>query len=127
MASHAQRLKRIYGPHHLHLSPAVAANGSPLGSAHSRDVFLRIFEQVRRKYCFEVVGYLVMPEHFHFLIGKPEIGTPSTLLQVSKQSVAPASAAASPRKPESFQLGGYGKKEAALVRDSQRLLLARND
>ena len=31
---------------------------------------------------FEVVGYVVMPEHFHVLIGEPEIGRPSTVLQV---------------------------------------------
>ncbi len=29
-----------------------------------------------------------MPEHFHVLIGKPEIGTPSTVLQVLKQKAA---------------------------------------
>lgn len=32
-----------------------------------------------------VVGYLVMPEHFHLLIGEPEQGTPSTVMQVLKQ------------------------------------------
>jgi len=37
-------------------------------------VFLRIFEQVRRKYKFEVVGHVVMREHFHILIGEPEKG-----------------------------------------------------
>ena len=53
-------------------SPAVVTDdGSYFGTKHARDAFLRIFEQVRRKYKFEVVGYVVMPEHFHILIGEP--------------------------------------------------------
>ena len=82
------RLKRIYGHHDLHFVTCRCYRRQPLlGSGRSRDVFLRIFEQVRRKYRFEVVGYVVMPEHFHVLIGEPEIGTPSTAMQVLKQRV----------------------------------------
>jgi putative transposase len=47
-----------------------------------------MLEQVRRKYRFEVVGCVVMPERFHMLVGEPEKGTPSTVLQVLKQRVA---------------------------------------
>jgi len=83
------RLKRIYGHHDLHfITCSCYKREQLLGSGRSRDVFLRIFEQVRRKYRFEVVGYVVMPEHFHVLIGEPEIGTPSTVMQVLKQRVA---------------------------------------
>jgi REP-associated tyrosine transposase len=83
------RLKRIYGHHDLHFITCSCYKREPLlGSEHSRDAFLRIFEQVRRKYQFEVVGYVVMPEHFHALIGEPEIGTPSTVMQVLKQKAA---------------------------------------
>jgi REP element-mobilizing transposase RayT len=32
---------------------------------------LKIFEEVRQKYEFQVVGYVVMPEHIHLLIGEP--------------------------------------------------------
>ena len=35
-----------------------------------------------------VVGYVVMPEHFHMLIGEPKVGTPSLAMQVLKQRVA---------------------------------------
>jgi REP element-mobilizing transposase RayT len=41
-------------------------------------------------YCFVVVGYLVMPEHIHLLISEPEVGTPSTVMQVLKQRTAHA-------------------------------------
>src|SRR5437764_14392346 len=69
--------------HHLQLLSSATAAGH-----QAREVFLRIFEQVRRKYQFEVVGYVVMPEHFHILIAEPEKGNPSTVVQVLKQSVA---------------------------------------
>jgi putative transposase len=42
-----------------------------LGSARRRDVFVDLLEQVRRCYQFPVVGYVVMPDHFHLLIGDP--------------------------------------------------------
>jgi REP element-mobilizing transposase RayT len=83
------RLKRIYGFHDLHFITCSCYRRLPLlGTRHARDVFLRIFEQVRRKYKFEVVGFVVMPEHFHTLIGEPEKGNPSTVLQSLKQTVA---------------------------------------
>jgi putative transposase len=61
-----------------------------LGTARSRDRFLSIFEQTRLRYRFVVVGYVVMPEHIHLLITEPEVGTPSTVMQVLKQRTAHA-------------------------------------
>jgi putative transposase len=58
------------------------------GKARRRDLFLAIFEQVRRSYGFIVVGYVVMPEHIHLLISEPERGDISTVVQVLKQRVA---------------------------------------
>ena len=83
------RLKRIYGFRDLHFITCSCYRRQPLlGAKHTRDVFLRIFEQVRRKYKFEVVDYVVMPEHFHILIGEPEKENPSSVLQTLKQTVA---------------------------------------
>jgi len=47
-------------------------------------------EQTRERYRFVVVGYVVMPEHTHLLITEPEVGTPSTVMQVLKQRSARA-------------------------------------
>src|SRR5215813_8469451 len=44
-----------------------------LDSVRRRDLFLDILEQVRAKYQFVVAGYVVMPEHFHLLIGEPRV------------------------------------------------------
>jgi putative transposase len=49
---------------------------------------LHILEEVRKRYRFVVVGYVVMPEHIHLLLSEPEVGTPSTVMQVLKQRFA---------------------------------------
>src|SRR5271170_1923951 len=56
--------------------------------ARRRDAFLRILNEVRERYQFWLVGYVVMPEHIHLLISEPKVGTPSTVMQVLKQRVA---------------------------------------
>jgi putative transposase len=61
-----------------------------LSTARSRDRFLSILEQTRLRYRFVVVGYVVMPEHIHLLLTEPEVGTPSTVMQVLKQRTARA-------------------------------------
>ena len=59
-----------------------------LGSGQRRDLFLRVFEKVRQRYCFVVVGYVVMPEHIHVLISEPEKGDPSGVMLAIKQGFA---------------------------------------
>src|SRR6266436_4158871 len=59
-----------------------------LGTPQRRDLFLQILEQVRKRYGFVVLGYVVMPEHFHLLISEPEKGNPSIVMQVLKQRFA---------------------------------------
>ena len=50
-----------------------------------RDLFLRVLEHARQKYRFVVIGYVVMPEHFHLLITEPEVGNPSVVMKVVKE------------------------------------------
>jgi putative transposase len=59
-----------------------------LGTGRRRDMFLAVLEQVRSKYRFVVIGYVVMPEHVHMLITEPERGTVATVMQVLKQRTA---------------------------------------
>ncbi len=60
-------------------------------SAHrAQPRLLPFLEQTRERYRFVVVGYVVMPEHIHLLITEPEVGTPSTVMQVLKQRTARA-------------------------------------
>ena len=51
-------------------------------------MFVDVLEQVRRRYHFVVVGYVVMPEHVHLLLSEPDRGTPSTVMQALKQGFA---------------------------------------
>jgi len=84
-------LHRTYGAHHLHFITNSCYHRLPLLNAPgARDRFLAILEQTRQKYRFVVVGYVVMPEHIHLLISEPEVGTPSTVMQVLKQRTAHA-------------------------------------
>ena len=62
-------LHRTYGAHHLHFITCSCYRRLPwLKRARSRDRFLAIFEQTRRRYSFVVVGYVVMPEPIHLLL-----------------------------------------------------------
>jgi putative transposase len=84
-------LHRTYGAHHLHFITCSCYRRLPfLSRGRSRDRFLSVLEQTRLKYRFVVVGYVVMPEHVHLLITEPEIGSPSTVMQVLKQRTARA-------------------------------------
>jgi len=51
-------------------------------------LFLKVLEQTRVAYEFVVVGYVVMPEHFHLLMSEPEKSDPSQVMQVLKQRFA---------------------------------------
>jgi len=84
-------LHRTYGANHLHFITCSCYRRLPfLRSARSRDAFLSILEQARERYRFVVVGYVVMPEHVHLLLTEPEVGTPSSVMQVLKQRTARA-------------------------------------
>jgi putative transposase len=82
-------LKRYYGHEHLHFLTCSCYHRQPwLSEPRRRDLFLQILEEARQRYRFVVVGYVVMPDHIHLLIGEPEQGTPSTVMQVLKQRFA---------------------------------------
>jgi len=84
-----QLLKRYYGAGDLHFITCSCYQRRPvLGTASRRDLFLAVLEQVRRRYRLVVIGYVVMPEHFHLLISEPQRGNPSTVMQALKLGFA---------------------------------------
>jgi putative transposase len=84
-----KRLKRFHGGGEFHFITCSCYHRRQfLKSGRRRDLFLKILEEVRNKYKFIVSGYVVMPEHFHLLIGEPPEGGVSTVMQVLKQRVA---------------------------------------
>jgi putative transposase len=83
------KLERRYGQRHLHFITCSCYRRRPLlGTPRKRDALLKILNEVRERYQFSVLGYVVMPEHIHLLISEPKAGTPSTAMQVLKQRVA---------------------------------------
>jgi len=81
-----QGLERWYGGQDLHfITCSCYQRGPELNTVCRRDLFLRVLEQARSRYRFVVIGYVVMPEHFHLLITEPEIGSPSVVLKVIKE------------------------------------------
>jgi putative transposase len=96
-------LKRYYGQEHLHFLTCSCYHREPwLIEPRFRDLFLDILEQARLRYRFVAVGYVVMPDHIHLLISEPEIGTPSTVMQVLKQRSARQILGATKRPAEQF-------------------------
>ena len=82
-------LERRYGYRHLHFITCSCYHRRPLlNTPRKRDDFLKILDEVRTRYQFLLVGYVVMPEHVHLLISERETGTPSTIMQVLKQRVS---------------------------------------
>jgi len=84
-------LKRLYGRRDLHFVTFSCYRRLPyLRSSRSRDRFVKILDEVRRRHEFQLIGYVVMPEHVHMLISEPPKGNPSKVLQVLKQKVSRA-------------------------------------
>ena len=82
-------LKRYLGAGDLHFVTCSCYRRQPfLGTARRRDLFLKVLEQVRRRYQFVVVGYVAMPEHIHLLISEPQERTPSHVMQALKLGFA---------------------------------------
>src|SRR6202165_1938480 len=85
----ANKLIRRYGRGHLHFITFTCYRRLPLlRSVRARNSFLQILGEVRDRYGFSLVGYVVMPEHIHLLISEPVQATPSTVIQVLKQRVS---------------------------------------
>ncbi len=82
-------LKRYYGTGQVHFITCSCYHRQPwLDTAARRDLFLSILEEVRRRCRFVVLGYVVMPDHFHLLISEPQVGDPSQVMQLVKQLYA---------------------------------------
>ena len=82
-------LKRIYGLGHLHFVTFSCYRRSPLlKTARARDIFVKELGKIRDEMGFQLIGYVVMPEHVHLLMSEPPRSTPSTALQKLKLRTA---------------------------------------
>jgi putative transposase len=84
-----RKLKRYYGRGDLHFVTFSCYRRLPLlGTARARNAFVAAVGKIRERYLFRLVGYVVMPEHVHLLIGESPKCTPSMMLKVLKQRVS---------------------------------------
>ena len=82
-------LKRYYGKGELHFITFSCYRRLPLlKTVRARDIFVSELGKVRDEMGFQLLGYVVMPEHVHLLISEPKQGTPSTVLHKLKLRVA---------------------------------------
>ena len=82
-------LRRFYGRGDLHfITFSCYRRRGYLGTARARDRFVKILDQVRARFRFLLIGYVVMPEHVHLVMSEPPKGNPSKVLQVLKQRVS---------------------------------------
>jgi hypothetical protein len=65
-----------------------------LKSAHARDIFEQELASARDEMKFQLIGYVVTPEHVHLLMSEPLHGTPSTVFAESKIACITADAPA---------------------------------
>ena len=84
-----KNLKRYYGKDDLHfVTFSCYRRLVLLGTARARNVFVKALAGVRKKYGIQLVGYVVMPEHVHLLIGESKLGMPSTVVHSLKLRVS---------------------------------------
>jgi putative transposase len=78
-------LKRFHETGALHFITWSCRDRQPLLSTpEHRDLLLKVLEQMRNRYRFAVVGYVVMPEHVHLLISEPLIRNISSAIAAVK-------------------------------------------
>ncbi len=66
-----------------------------LNTVESRELFEQSLEKTRRKYSFQILAYVVMPEHVHLLVSEPDTERLSRAMQALKLSVSKQS----PQRP----------------------------
>jgi putative transposase len=84
-----KNLKRRHGTTKLHfITFSCYRRLAFLRTVRARNAFLIVLNEVRGRYRFLMVGYVVMPEHVHLLIGESKKANPSVVVQVLKQRVS---------------------------------------
>ena len=83
------RLERRQQTGDLHFITFSCHGRNPyLASHRAASIFEHSLESIRRKYQFQLHGYVVMPEHVHLLLSEPPTHPLSTILGSLKRSVS---------------------------------------
>jgi putative transposase len=78
--------KRVYGKGQLHfLTCFCYLRQQKLAEEKHRNLFVQLLEEIRTKFRFGVVGYVVMLDHFHLLMVEPTIDTAANAIEMLLQ------------------------------------------
>jgi putative transposase len=81
-----KNLKRITRRNDLHfITFCCYERRALLGSTRTRNLIVRALGEVRARFGFALVGYVIMPEHVHLLISESAFVPPAKVIQVFKQ------------------------------------------
>jgi putative transposase len=83
------KLQRFYGRGDLHFITFSCRGRLPLlGACGARNMFVSVLDEVRTEYEFRLLGFVVMPEHVHMVVGEPKTGNPSDVMLSLKERVS---------------------------------------
>jgi putative transposase len=84
-----RNLQRITGKGDLHfITFCCYQRRRFLATPEARNLAVRILGEVRNRYDFRLIGYVVMPQHVHLLLGEAGRASPARVVQVYKQRVS---------------------------------------
>ena len=100
------RLERRYGWGHLHFIACSCYRrlAAVAFRRRAKNIFAKILGEVRDRYGFALVGYVVMPEHIHLPISEAVRGTPPPSFRCSSSASRVACAARSERSAGQLRL-----------------------
>jgi putative transposase len=115
-----KNLRRVTGRGDLHfITFCCYQRRALLGTVRARNLAVQILGQVRARYGFALVGYVIMPEHVHLLIGESETVSPAKVVQVFKQRLSRRMRARKRAEAKQLRLR-FSEGEAELRRFWQR-------
>jgi putative transposase len=83
------RQRHYYGLSHLHyLTASTYRRARLFDSERFRRHFVKTLGDLRQTFDFKILGYVLMPEHFHLLIWPGERADPSKIVQSLKERTA---------------------------------------
>jgi putative transposase len=83
------RQRHFYGLNHLHyLTTSTYRRARLFDSDRFKRNFITVLGGLRAELGFRIVGYVLMPEHFHLLLWPTELANPSQIMQRLKEGTA---------------------------------------
>jgi REP-associated tyrosine transposase len=83
------RQRHYYGGNHLHfITASTYRRAKVFDSDRFRRHFIQALDELRDEFSFKILGYVLMPGHFHLLIGPSPSADPSRIVQSLKERTA---------------------------------------